>query len=338
MNFKEIFNKQIFKNYKVVIPSVFFILIIVFGMLLYTRTINPSWNPFNIIEEKRIYHGIENSLNTKIQHYDLDGTLGFKLKNQSSTNLNINLTLSGDYDYSQDVKKHYSNLKIGTQIFGLEIALKAKAMIIGNDLYFYVSDIPELPLFNTSTLALIKNQWVKVPLQEKNIDQEFIKNLAKKLLLEKNAFQVKERYKNEKVNNVDCYHYLVTLNPENLKMFFIDLLKEAKASQKDIPEVKFQELIDNFSNNFEKNYKKIGDVNIEIWISKKDKLLTKVKFDKEIDFSQFSPKIESEPLFVDIKLESLFEKKTEKLEINPPNQYKLFQEIQEIEQQLQQNK
>ncbi|MGC9031170.1 MAG: hypothetical protein ACP5H7_00090 [Minisyncoccia bacterium] len=329
--------KLILKNKKIIILFLILILLFIFGFLLNKRVFNPSWNPFNLLAKKRIYQGVLNLFEEKLKDYNADVALNFRTKSQDQEGLNLNFSVSGSIDNTDPTnEKIVSNIKAWTKILGIEIPIKIKSLFINNDLYFYVTDIPNLSFFNTSSLGLIKNQWVKVPLKEKVSQKNFFSEELKKLLTQKDIFTIKKELKSEKVAETNCYHYIVTLNPQSLKSFIIDILKEAKNSQTEISETKFQEIIDNVSNNFEKNFQKIGDIDVEIWISKRDKILEKMIFEKEIDLSQFGPKLENEPVFLKIDLSSFFQKRNEKLDIEPPTQYKLFQEIKQIEE-LQKN-
>ena len=334
MNIKNVFKT---KNYKIISLIVLGLLLLILTILFYTRVINTSWNPFNLIETRRVYVGIRNLSQEKIKDYDIEGGVGFLSKERTLPGFNVNFSLIGTSDNSEQNPKLLSDVKIWTELLGFEVSLKAKTMLLNQNFYFFITDIPKIPFASTSSLEAMKNNWVKASIPENyfQVKEEISKEL-KNLLGRKNIIVVEKKYKNETVNGNECYHYLVKVKPKALKSLILDALKKAKESGKqngNVNEIKLQEAIDNFSKNFDENYQKLGDLSFDVWITKKDKILTKVKFYKEIDLSQFSPKIEKQPVILTLKLDGLFEKRNEKLMIQEPKEYKNFQEILELEKQ-----
>jgi hypothetical protein len=179
---------------------------------------------------------------------------------------------------------------------------------VGTIYYLKINDIaiPASYLSSSSGLDLsqIKGKWFK-------IDQNSIKTLSqasggqaelptisqtsssdlsqkiKNLFFAGNIFTVNKQLNDETVSGQDTYHYLVTISKANFtdllnKMIALEMSEANSAnnsSNSAVAQNMTQAVVKTLADS-------IGDINMELWIGKKDYLLYQVKLDKTVDLSK----------------------------------------------------
>lgn len=240
-----------------------------------------------------------------------------------------------------------------------EFSLTGKSITIGEDIYIKITKMPEIPSLYMFTLDDFTNQWIKM--DEKVLGQTAGVDVGsedyesftqeqeheKKKIMEKlieiwqagKIFEVKEELPEQMIDNKAFYHYLVVLNQEELKKLIKETtegyIKEdmEKMSISDpfhmlpinkISEEQMQESINDFYKEMDEFFEKTGEISAEIWIGKQDKLFYRLKFEKEIDISQFD---EKEQGTVSLKLDLNLSNFDEPMNIEAPKDFKTLEEI-----------
>jgi Mor family transcriptional regulator len=151
--------------------------------------------------------------------------------------------------------------------------------------------------------------------------QEKIQKKIEELLRGKKFFLPKKELPDEKIGEKKLYHYLVSLNKEELKKTIVELLK---AMSEIIGKPIEEEEIKEFQEEFDKFFEKIGGIEAEIWIGKKDLYLYKIKAKKEIDLSKIEPEEKGRII---IKVEVDFSNFDQPIEIKAPEEFISIEEI-----------
>lgn len=127
--------------------------------------------------------------------------------------------------------------------------------------------------------------------------QKEMEDKIKKITSGKKFFIVKKELPDTNIGGVKTYHYLMTLDRNEAKRTIPDLVILFFDTAKDLNPELFQmteeeeynakkEIIDELNKSFDEFFGKVGDIDGEVWIGKKDYLLYKVKIDKEIDLNK----------------------------------------------------
>ncbi len=249
--------------------------------------------------------------------------------------LNFNLTLSGVSDM-----RDLSNLKAGGsfvaqgQAPGMDVMdISFETRVIGDVSYFKINSLPDMPMLNISSLM---NTWIKFdpqeigdqlgfnPQQMEEMENELQPELAGhkltdeqiedigQLIYNEKLFKVVENLGSEKVNGVNCYHYLVTINKAVLPEIILEIGQIV-----DQPLEAYQEA------DMRQDLAEINFPDFEIWIGKSDKYLHRLAF----QYQRQEP--ENEIMF-DIKAEMTMSQHNQEVTIQAPTESKSIQEVMEV--------
>ena len=149
--------------------------------------------------------------------------------------------------------------------FEIEYSLEGQILKYDNFLYFIFSQISSsLELFFrlfSFDISKWKNQWIRVE-SKNNFLKDFIEFSEKR-----NLFQVKKQLPDDFFEGKRVYHLLVVLNKEELFNFLSPFLKSENLSFEDFSE-------------------KIGDLEFELFIDKKNFRIYKIVFKKDLEISK----------------------------------------------------
>ncbi len=109
---------------------------------------------------------------------------------------------------------------------------------------------------------------------------------------------IEERLHDEKVNDVKCYHYATKVDKnttKEIKKMMWDFMKEETF----LEELKDDDEFEDLEDFVEQLDKVISDIDVELWVGKKDFYLHKMKFKFKLDFSE----LEMPEDFDEIKLD-----------------------------------
>jgi len=131
-----------------------------------------------------------------------------------------------------------------------------------------------------------------------NLSQTNNQELTQKvrdLLLSENMLAVDKELSDETINGQATYHYLVKITKDKLKDFltkFIDLSMQEAAKAQGSTEPDSNTLISGMMSGFVSPIiDAFGDLDMDMWIGKKDFMLYQVKIDKSVDLSGLVPNI-----------------------------------------------
>lgn len=313
--------------------------------LLFTQTYDPLWNPFRPEPEEVIEVMTEKM--KEVKTYRSEIYLNFETKENGSP---FQMAIEGDYQTNrtqlQEVKTQGEfNLVFSTE--GMEFKLAGEAITIGDTSYFKLTTLPALPFLEPYFQMLgidihdLKNQWIKIdPESLKNwykqtfgeeltpeMEAELEKSLErqrettqkiKEFLENKKLYIVQKELADEMIDKIKVYHYQVALNREEIIELMPKLPELSRQLNQGTPIA--SEEIEKMKEFFEK----AGDFIAEIWIGKKDNLLYKLDFEKEIDSRKFE---ETKKGKIIIKLTVNFSEYGEPVQIEPPADFKPVEEF-----------
>jgi hypothetical protein len=306
-----------------IIIGIILIGIIVTGISLVSRIWDPLWNPFRLSPEK-----VMEKMNLEMEKLETLHSrtkLDIEVKGYTENPTTISLISDGDLDNTNpDNPKSAGSLGLTMTMEGMEFSLAGEAKLIGQDFYFKLNTLPALALLPISGIdyTQLKNQWIKTDIVSKEgINPEITKQIAG-LFKDKKFYSVTKEFSDEKLDNQKTYHYLLTLNKEEIKKVLSEFLDTAvRPEQLAEVNVNKEELLSKISDFLEK----MGDVSSDIWIGKKDLYLYQIKGEKEIDLSEF---IEAgQTLKVNVKIESSFFNFDKPVTIEAPTDFKELEEI-----------
>jgi len=149
--------------------------------------------------------------------------------------------------------------------FEIEYFLAGQLLKYENSLYFIFSQIsPSLELFFrifSVDISKWKNEWIKI-----NTATDFLKNFID-FSEKRNLFRAKTKLPDTFYEGKKVYHLLVVLNKEEIFNFLSQFLNDEKLSFKDFSE-------------------KIGDLECEFFIDKKNFMIYKIILKKNLEISK----------------------------------------------------
>lgn len=241
---------------------------------------------------------LEKMLDVKSYHISGTALLAGKIK---GFDINAKADIESDSDITnKNSPKILGVLNASINAQGIQLGLSSEFKTINDSTYARLVKIPEL--FKNTKIPIDVNKykeiWIKIPLEKyKNAqfgDSQAAMNEVKNWTKEEKIFSKIEKLKPEKINENSCYHYMGILNKEALLNLF-KRLDKVSGKKTD-----------------EKIYADNKDINIELWISKKDMMLNKIKL----------AEIEIKPMGTDdalkISFEGIYSKYNVPVNITPP--------------------
>lgn len=252
----------------------------------------------------------------EVKSYHMSGTalLAGKIK---GFEINAKADIESDSDITnKNSPKILGVLNASINAQGIQLGLSSEFKTINDSTYARLVKIPEL--FKNTKIPIDVNKykeiWIKIPLEKyKNAqfgDSQAAMNEVKNWAKEEKIFSTLEKLKPEKINENSCYHYMCILNKEALLNLFkrLDKISGKKTDEKTTTDTA-QEL------------NALKDINIELWIAKKDMMLNKIKIaDVEI-----RPKGMDDTLKV--SFEGVYSKYNVPVNIQPPETSISIEEI-----------
>jgi len=346
---------------KILIPIVLLVVIGALAGSLYSKIWNPSWNPF-VSPDKVLSEALEKTaeLKTYSQKTEISASasglegldnISFSIKSNTDVNLTLpeNPKSSGDFQIDislAGISEQQLTPQITPFVQGgkLTLFLEGEGKQIGKESYLKIKTIPFYPFLNMQLASLginlseIKDNWIKIDpeaisqwtgVKYEGVDQEQTKKLQedfKNILKEKKLMMVKEVLKNEKIDNIMCYHYLVSVNSKELKEIISEMqdkiLKEY-LPEKEIPKEELEE----FYQEFDEIWEKLGGIEFEIFIGGKDKFIRLISLKKEVDLEKFADENKKISGKANVKLSIDYSNLNQPILITTPREYKNLEEI-----------
>jgi hypothetical protein len=314
------------------------------GITLATRLWDPLWNPFRPEPEEVIEKMSTEMGGLKTIHSRTKIDMSSREEAKEVFKLSLDFTNDLDKTDSQNPKSA-GEFYLNFEAEEIGIAFGGEGKTIGKDFYLKLTIVPSIPE-SPINVNQLKDQWIK-------IDEESIRNLLESsgapidtseiekakekqkeilqrfqtLIKGKKLYIVKKEFPDEKIGNLKTYHYLVALNKEEIKKLIPELLKELIKTgifPQPPTETEWQEFEKEFPKKFDEFFAKIGDIEGEIWIGKKDLYLYEIKGEKEIDLSKFEEGAKGK---ITAKLDTDFSNFNQPLKIETPTEFKTLEEI-----------
>lgn len=328
---------------------------------LYFHLWNPSWNPFPEKPEVVLAKMMKNLERVKTYHTEGNflGKAILKHSKAQAYSPEASLSIKGDEDRTdKDNPKSYSDLKGSFSMMGMEFKGEIEVIEASKDVsYMRIKEFPvgALDYFypggadDQKVYEIVIGKWIKI--DRKSVEKYykkhgmsgFVQNREKQkeiteklmnILKSENWVKVKENKGGESCGDKICYHYLLTINKEAVKGSLPEILKIGmeyypvgyKLSPEQEKEMNSQisKAVDNF-------FDKIGDIDFDIWIGRKDKLPYKISFEKKIDINKFANKkpLGSMSNFSELDIEGRvdFSEFDRKVDIREPESYETFESV-----------
>lgn len=331
------------------------------GTILATRIWDPLWSPFRPSPEKVLLNAFNAQNNIKTWHQKAH--VSFSAEEGSQDSFGMELDIEGDTDAtSKESLKSQAKFDIGIYEGPFKFPITGEAKIIEEDSYLKIDSFP-LSALLTSQLrrspssdiktynpyeemresilqALadkIMGKWIRI--SPKDLGMEFSLPREKKQKLEESIeklvfkyplLKAKKEFSDEIVNNNKTYHYLLSLDKENFKLFLGDLLKTTQDSgifptkeEMRLTEGRKAEMIESI----DKFFDVAGDIETEIWIDKKTYFIYKIRGEKLIDASKITETKKDMQGYIKIIWDISLSKFNQPVEISAPKDFTSIIEI-----------
>ncbi len=319
-----------------IILVVLFLGVVSTGIVLATRMWDPFWNPFRPRPEKVIALMFEKMTEPKSVHSEIKFKMETKEKKEENMLKGVVINFSGDSDNSDiNNAKGEGEVEIANS-FGSEQSFytKTKIKMLGRtEGYFNIEEF-NAPSFAPTLLMMginldnLKGTWIKIPIEDKlgqgaNEQTAVLTEQMRKIMSESKIYVVKKQLTDQTIEGKKMYHYLVALNNEELIKLIGDLMKESmeQSELKEAPETMYVSAIKGIILEF---LDKVGEINIELLIGKRDNLLYGFKMEKNIDLNKLNKENEGS---VKITVEVKNSRFNQPVKIEAPANFKKWEEV-----------
>lgn len=288
---------------------------ILVGIALAARIWDPLWNPFRPEPEEIIEQMINNM--KKIEQINSKARIEVKNLNQEKEQ-GLLIEVNNNSDTSnKDNMKLEGNFSLIFSSEGSQILVAGDYKKADKKAFLKLTTVPVLPTISTFIdLSILKDQWIESP-ENQQESKESTKDKILNFLGENKIYSIKKELSDEEIDNKEAYHFLLGLNRlsrENLE----ELIKSIS-----IPDDPYLNSLGDPGDITDNLLKNIDDLEVEVWIGKKDKLIYKIGLYKEIE-SQLKDQSEVK---LSISLEINFSNFNEPLNIKAPENTKTMEEI-----------
>ena len=298
------------------IGSILLLVIVGAEVLLFTKVVDPPWNPFRPTPEQVLFGAFQNIQDVDTYQSNQQTTITV-LSDDGDLKLTIISNASGDQTDPGNLRAEGSfDIDFTASSYGENIALSLKADLraIGDVAYLRVTEMDLPPEFGFLFAlvgidpTLFENQWIRIDSREliesSGQDYEEQLELQKKLqeelrmtLLSEELYTIQEELSDEAIGDKAAYHYTVTIHLEKMFDAIMDIVFEAAQEQYAKEYAEDSGFSSDIMMGAAKGaalefVKKIGDIDFEIWIDKKELLPLSVKIEKSLDLSVFDNTLE----------------------------------------------
>jgi len=303
---------------KLLIVLIIIIVLAAAGYFVAGQYINLPWNPFRPSPEIVISKMVVSMAGVKSSRVVTQGEVDATTSDKTPIGT-LSFNINGESDMTS-IAKPKANYTIGLSLMMQGVKAASVNMAIattGGASYIKINDITIPGAFSYPGLDIskIKGNWVKI--DQASIDalkalsaaqngQTGISNISQAdgvalvqkvqaLFAAENLFSVEKQLSDEVVGGQDTYHYSVVITKDKIK----DLSNKIIALEaQEVSKLQSQNGTPGSSNLLAQNMVQafvstfadvIGDVNLEMWIGKKDYMLYQTKVDQVVDLSKAYP-------------------------------------------------
>lgn len=244
---------------------------------------------------------------------------------------------------------------------GEEFLFDGENILVGENYFIKFNQFPSLSFLTDIGFYpnAIKNRWIKLDfesLKELLVDLEsefevpdLVENFERSKLIQKDIeeklrnllvgeklYLIKKELPDEKIDKKNAYHYIFALNrkeikkllPEIMEIYFQGIFRLLPEKFQPLPEEK-ENFVTDLTEKIANILDKVGEIEGEIWIGKKDLLIYKMEVKKSIKLADLTNGKESGNL--NFKLDINFSNYDQEINIVEPAEFlaikKVFEEI-----------
>ena len=299
------------------------------GALSYSQ----GWFSFSVSSEDVLSAAIQNMSENNTWHSEAEITIAAESGGAAST---VFLNMQENTDKT-DIENPKSDIKFDAELEmeGMSFSVGAEMKVLGQkDIYFRITTIPALSFLDMLGVDFdqLKNQWIKIDEEyfEDSLSQNEMGQEIMELFADKEILIIGEEFADEKIDDINCYHYSVSLNKEELVIIVPELLEivmQGNLSLEELSEAEKQETLDETVSNFNEFLDKIGDINFKVWIGKRDKQFYQFQIEKEIDAGELYGEEMGIDGNINIDFKMNFSEFNQEMNVQSPEEYKSLDEV-----------
>jgi len=318
-------------------------------LLLSNGIWNPSWNPFKPVVGDILIDALTKSFAAKTFAFnaslgvDSQANISALTGNQDdqAKNVKIALIIKEEIDKA-DIKniKASAQIDLGAEIEGITISGKLEALGFGETTYLKLVSFPSfLPL--PFDIEGLKGKWIKLNMKElqkkfgasglqlpTSDSSELQDTLAdlQGIVANKKIFVVKRTWGKEDIaDGVLALHYTLGLSKKGIKELALAYFQLVK---KYLPPEKYKEaekqLTDfqqDFDKNFERYWRTLSEIRLDIWIESSSGRLVKLKWEEEIDPAKVKKAINQDVKSMKLQLDLTLSRFNEEFKFQEPTDF-----------------
>ena len=173
--------------------------------------------------------------------------------------------------------------------------------LVPNDVFSQISNIKgkwlqiDQDSLKTLSEASAGQATTAIDISQLSQAQANASNLSKQvrdLVASENIFSDAKQLNNETINGQDTYHYSITISKDKLadlfnKLMTLEMQQASQSEGNNATGASNSALVQNMAQAVVKTFvDSVGDINMEIWVGKKDYMLYQVKMDKLVDLGK----------------------------------------------------
>ena len=348
----------------IIIVAILIILIVGAIVALATKIWDPLWNPFRPEAEKVVDNALLKMKKIKTAHSDAKMTIEVTEGTSEPFSISMDFSGVSDVRDEKNPKTSTNfTFGIGTEGMQFSLGGEAVAIgDVSYFKITTIPSIPGMDDALKQmgiNLSDFKNQWIKVDpesinnllkealannlppgesiddmLNKSSESQKELQEKIKKMVEGKRFYLVKKEWPDEKIQDKMAYRYTLTLNKSELKsmipdfvILYFDVMKnilpEGTIQAGDEYQFKKQ-MTEELNKAFDEFFKKVGDIDGDVWIGKKDSLLYRAKIEKSVDLSKIDQYAKGKMNF---DLEFNFSDFDKPVEIEAPANFKTLEQV-----------
>lgn len=240
---------------------------------------------------------------------------------QDSGPIKLTISFNGATDANDaNNQKGRLAIKIDSSQAENKMSLGLETISLEKNVYLKFTELPDLGFIS---LGSLEEQWIKTDLKDIEDNTNLIstdmassslleekKEKLEKLLTNKDLFEISAELEDESIDGNNSYHYLLNISDENqynLIVAILGIISDEKVSEAEETKIK-------------ESLKKKDFSGLDLWVSKKDYLPTKISF-------KGSRKDENGKITGEINLSLLLKNYNQTIKIEAPESSKSFQEV-----------
>lgn len=348
----------------IIIIAILIILIAGILIALATKMWDPLWNPFRPAAEKVVDNAFLKMEKVKTVHSDAKMTIKATQGTSEPVTISINFDGDSDVtdeknpktstNFSLGMRAEGMQFSLGGEAVAIGDVSYFKITTIPS-----IPGMDDALKQMGINLSDFKNQWIKIDPESINnlLKEELSNNLPpgesiddmlnkstesqkelqekiKKMVEGKRFYLVKKEWPDEKIQDETAYRYTLALNKKELKsmipdfvIIYFDVIKsilpEGTIQASDEYQLKKQ-ATEELNKAFDEFFAKVGDIEGDVWIGKKDSLLYRAKIEKSIDLNRIDQYAKGKMNF---DLEFNFSSFDKPVKIEAPANFKTLEQI-----------